>query len=191
MILSPLQVKILREREAPLYALFLRIESATKVWRLWTGVGDFAATSDDDIEPNAIFEGKGILRDLPPLRSLRGGIAERVDLTFSGVDDLASEWMSPASDIEGAFVNIGMMWFDMDFQPRARIGWFWPGIADLVTSAGGGSEHTITLSVISGAMNRSGSENSYWTPAQHNQLNPTDTGFKMVRGYSIVTYRKW
>lgn len=191
MILQPWQVAVLRAKEAPNYVLFLRIETPTKTFLLWTGVGAYQASADDDLAPNELFDGTGILRDVPPMRSLRGGIAERMDLTFSGVDELAAQWMDPASDIEGAVVNIGIVWLDKEYQPRSKIGWFWPGIADVVTSDNSGRVRTITLSVVSGASGRAGSENSFWTPAQFRIENPTDSFWKMVFYYSIVTYRKW
>jgi len=191
MSLTAEQIEIMERLEAPLFAIALRIEHPSGTDLLWSGVGPLAATADDDIEPGAIFDGSGILRELPQIKSARNGDSERVEFVFSGVDTLPKSWMTPSNDVSDAIVRMGMIWFDPEWQMRMRIGWLWTGGGVTVRSAGSGTERTITLSAISGAVGRARAEMSYWTDKQHRVDHPTDTFFKRVITFNNAYIKKW
>ncbi|GGZ21682.1 hypothetical protein [Asticcacaulis endophyticus] len=191
MPLTPAQVAIMQQMEAPSYALFLRIEREGGTDRLWTGVGDIAATADDDYEPGAIYKGMGILRELPELSSVPSGAARRFDISFSGVDALPRSWMLPTTDIFGSPVRIGTVDFDSEFQMLEAIDWEASATADVARSSFDNGVRTVSLSCITGSATMAGTINTHWTPSQHKIENPTDNVFKMVPSMSVMRIIKW
>lgn len=178
------------KREAPRYSLFLKIGTTDPVY-LWTGIGPYQASSDDDIAPNAVFNGAGILRSIPGLKQLMSGTADRVQFSFSGVDLKPVSWMSTDGSILNAEVNVGIVFFDTNWQAVAPIAWFWDGTSDVVSSSYDALTKTINLSVVSGYADRQRSDFRYWTDASHQSRHPGDLFCQRTAIYSIGTESKW
>ena len=113
---------IMSRREAPRYAFLLRINTSDPL-RLWTGVGDLETDPSDDLDPSQVYSGIGILTGLPAIRQLVGGIAEQLNITMSGVDAIPQNYVDDEDrDIVGSEINIGIVFFDDDWQQAAPCG---------------------------------------------------------------------
>lgn len=184
------QAAAMSRLEAPRYALFLRV-GTTIPFYVWTGVGPYQASEDDDLAPNVVYSGAGILRSIPGLRQLMAGTAERLQFGFSGVDLKPVSWMNDDASILDAEINVGIVFFDQNWQAVAPIAWFWDGIADVVNSSYDALTKTINLSVVSGYADRQRAQLRYWTDANHQSRHPGDLFCQRVSIYSIGTESKW
>jgi hypothetical protein len=136
--------------------IFLRLDSAPPV-RIWLG---FAA-----IEPGvnvldatlAQYLGFGELRDIPAVKQLLNGAAERVDITLSGVDGsvLQLAALNDVQAIKGKGLHIGIAIMSADFQLLGAVHWCSNYIADYLAleqppatgmDAGGEIVRTLRLS---------------------------------------------
>ena len=125
--------------EAPRYALLVRIETTESVFRLWAGVGDYRTAAGDELDAEgATFTGIGIVGDIPALRQLIGGVAERITLSLDGLTDaLLSLADDDASTVKGAIVNIGIVFFDGDWQDVAPVAWKYESAHESSSRIGG------------------------------------------------------
>lgn len=182
---------IMSRREAPRYAFLLRINTA-KPLRLWTGVGDLETDRGDDLDPSQVYSGIGILTGLPAIRQLIGGIAEQLTITMSGVDAIPQSYVDDEdSDIVGAEINIGIVFFDDDWQQVGPSGWIWSGTVGPVTSEFGGGVETVSLSVASEFLDRSRASPRFWSNAGHQSRHPGDTMCQFTAALSEGTTIKW
>ncbi len=186
----PDAARLMSEKEAPRYALLLRIGTATPL-RLWTAIGPFMTTADDDLDPSAIYRGVGILRAFDEINQIVDGTAERVNFTFAR-SLIPKSWIDEDdSDIEGAAVNVGIVFFDDAWQTVAPVAWFWDGIADVSASQYDDGKEQIVLSVGSADTDRARADYRYWTDASHKTRHPGDNFCKLVAGYNSLRVVKW
>lgn len=182
---------------APRWSLFflLTLKDGSRV-RAWLGVGDYPVAADDVDAEGGIYLGIGMVGDIPPLRQLVGGIAERVDFALSGVDEttmaLANE---DASLVKDALVNVGIVFFDEDWQAVAPPSWLWDGTADVIEQEADGAGEQIVravkLSVGSAFMDRTRVSLGYYTDADQQRRYPGDTFCARVAGYAIDSTIVW
>ena len=177
--------------ESSRYAILIYIDTPESV-RLWTGAGDFETTADDDLDPSAIYPGVGTLGEIPALRQLIGGTAERLNFAFSGVDLIPKSWVDDdGSPITNSLISLGIVFFDAAWQIIAPVAWLWEGQIDVPTSAMSFGVKTISLSALSGPADRARPSFKFWTNAAHQKDHPGDLFFERVSIYSIGTLPKW
>jgi hypothetical protein len=159
--------------------------------RIWSGPaplsipGDYVETEDD-----ATYLGGGtLLSDFSDIEQLINGTADRLDLSVSGVSRRTiSLALQEAGDVKGADVDIGVVWFDDDWQ-ITRVRWEARYRADKLSVNRTGGERTITLSMGSDDTGRSRSNNAYWTPADQRRRSPDDAICDHVPGINAGTAR--
>lgn len=83
----PEQAAIMTAAGAERWACFFRMSCKSSVVRAWTGVGDFEVPADDVDLEGGIYLGVGLVGDMPGLRQLVGGIAERIEFALNGADE--------------------------------------------------------------------------------------------------------
>lgn len=176
-------------------AVFLRI-ATDPVVRIWSGAGDFALASDS-VEPGgATYAGLGVLVSLPKLQQLVNGVAEKVDFALSGVDaDVLNLAVGDAAGIQGAVVNLGVVFLGSDEQPVSPTAWLWSGEAQSLkinrrTSAGQVSR-IVSLNVASAFSRRRRPALSYFTDADQQALHSGDTFCQRVVTYVMSVVKVW
>ncbi len=182
---------------APRYALFLRIAAANGPVRAWSGVGDFAVPADGEIETaDAIYLGVGILGDVPSFRQLVGGTAERVEFSLTVPDgDVFALADQDVDQVRNARVNVGVAFFDDDWQTVDGVAWLWDGVADVPsvnrTSTPDSISRSISLSVGSAFTDRTRPRLSYYTDSEQRRRSPTDAFCSRTGLYSIESTIVW
>ena len=192
----PEQAALMSASGAPRWACFFLLKCKTKDVRAWTGIGDFDVAADDVDAVGGTYLGIGLVGDMPALRQLVGGVAERVEFALNGADEttftLADE---DVEEVRGAQVYVGIVFFDQDWQAVAPVAWLWEGTADVpaVDRDGSGQQITrrVTLSVGSAFTDRTRPQLSFYTPADQKRRSPTDTFCDRVPAYSIESSIRW
>jgi hypothetical protein len=169
--------------------------AADPISRLWSGYGPLDIT--DSLDPGgARYHGVGALLNVPALKLLINGTADRIEFQLSGVADetvrLAQE---DVETIKDALVLIGEQGFDADWQVDGPPVWLWRGFADVlfIDSADGanGRERTIRLSVRSADTFRANPLPSYYTDADQRRRSPTDAICSHVAQISVGARRRF
>lgn len=186
----PEQVRVLSESGAPRYAMFVLIEvSEGELVRAWTGPGDFYLPADGVDETGGIYKGVGLVGEIPAIRQLIGGLAERVEFSLSGVDEATRSMADEQADtVIGAPLHLGIVFFDQDWQPTPIV-WAWDGTADLpsVTGESQGLDviRQVKLSVGSAYTDRTRPQLSFLTDAAQRERSSDDDFCVRVAGMSI------
>lgn len=95
--------------------IFFRL-AVTPVQRLWLGTGLVAVKDVIDTD-GAVYRGFGELSNLPVVSQLLNGVADRYEFAVSGVKAEATQMAALESDdVRGARVNLGLGFFDEDYQ---------------------------------------------------------------------------
>lgn len=192
----PEQARIMSASGAPRWSIFFRMACKSSVVRAWMGVGDFDVQPDDvDIE-GGIYLGVGLVGEVPALRQLVGGVAERIEFSLNGADEttfrLADDQVEEA---RGAQVHVGIIFFDEDWQPVAPIAWLWEGTADVpaVDRDGSGGQVTrkVSLSVGSAFTDRTRPQLGFYTDKDQRRRSPDDAFCARVASYSIDSTIVW
>lgn len=189
----PEQAAVMSALEAPRYALLVRIETTETVFRLWTGVGDYATAAGDELDPSgATFTGIGIVGDIPALQQLIGGKAERVTFMLDGLTDgLLSLADQDAATVKGAPVNVGIVFFDGDWQDVAPVAWLWDGTADVPSVERDGLLRRVALSVGSAFVDRTRAVFTYLTDQDQRRRSGSDRFCERTAIYNIESTIKF
>lgn len=163
--------------------------------RVWGGVGwlDIPA---DSVEPEpARYLGGGQLLQIPDLEMLLNGQASRIDITISGVSrKTVSIFKDESKTLYGALVQIGLVWFDDDWQIDT-VEWLsvYTCGAPTISSKSNqnGRTRSISLSIGSDFVDRNIAPLALWTPADQARRSPDDLIFDHVPGYSTGTSRQF
>lgn len=172
-----------------------RIETDTPAM-LWTGHGDLLVPADGLVldEPEIAIGGSGLV-EIPDLEQLINGVAQRLEITLSGVTGAALVYaQEEAAQVPGAPVWIGRIEFDEAWQPVGGVHWEWQGEGrSLVVNRQDGVPpvRTVTLKVASGDTTRSRAPVSYFTDADQRRKHPTDSFFSNVGRINAGTSRRW
>lgn len=186
----PEQVRVLSESGAPRYAVFVMIELADGgAVRAWTGPGNIDIPPDAVDVTGGVYQGIGLVGEIPAIRQLIGGTAERVEFSLSGVDEATVSLADADADsVIGAPLHLGIVFFDQDWQ-AAPIVWAWDGTADLPSVSGEsqGLEvmRQVKLSVGTAYTDRTRPHLSFLTDAEQRERSPTDDFCVRVAGMSI------
>lgn len=179
---------------APRYSLLVRFGLAEPL-RAWAGLGDLTIPADDVDATGGTYQGVGILGNIPALRQLIGGVAERLEFSLtvpSGeIFALADE---DVALVRAAPVDVGIVFFDEDWQQSA-VAWLWNGTADVPsvsrTTNGLNVIRTVRISAGSSFTDRTRPQHSYFTDADQKRRSPTDDFCARVDLYSINSTIKW
>lgn len=165
--------------------------------RAWTGVGPYEHPADAVDVTGGTYLGLGEIQDIPALQQLVNGVAQRIELSLSGVDDRIVELAdADAPEVRSKAVTIGLQFFSEAWGPLGSTLWIWSGEADViktdtVSSPDFGRQRTITLSVGSLTTGRRRPRLSYWTRAQQLIRSATDVFCNRTGLYSNDTELKW
>lgn len=164
---------------------------------IWTGHGPLD-TPGDSIDPaGATWLGGAHLLDIPSLRLLIGGAADRIDVRVNGVDTetlrLAQE---DRAEVRDASVMIGHVTFGDDWQVAGPVAWEWRGTADVMTITGrdtgsGARERSITLSIRAGDTRRSNPRPAFFTHADQRRRSADDDIFDHVAQITAGVTRRF
>lgn len=177
-------------------SVLMHIATATPV-RAWTGVGPFEHPGDAVDATGGTYLGLGEMQDIPALQQLVNGVASRIELSLSGVDDrIVALADADAADVRSKIVTLGLQFFGADWQPLGDTLWIWDGEADVirtdsVSSPDFGRQRTVTLSVGSLTTGRRRPVLSHFTRAQQRRRSPTDAFCDRTGLYSNDTELKW
>lgn len=152
---------------------------------VWTGYGPLVTPGDAFDPGGAVWLGGGHILDIPSLKLLLNGAADRLDIQVNGVDaDTLRLAQEDRAEVRNASALIGFVEFGQDWSVAAPPVWEWRGAADVLTvnshAADKGRERTITLSVRSGDTRRSNPRPAFFTDADQRQRSPTDHIFSHV-----------
>lgn len=191
------QARAMSALGAPRYSLFMHLVTSTGVVRAWTGIGDYALPADDVDEDGGTYLGIGLLGDIPALRQLVGGTAERVEFTMNGVDPVTFGLADQDADtVRSAPVHIGILFFDGEWQAAGEIAWLWSGTADspaVNRDAGedGATVRRVTLSVGTVFTDRTRPQLGFYTPGDQKRRSPDDTFCDRTPAYSVESTVTW
>lgn len=104
--------------------IFFRLETAPVV-RLWLGVG-LIKPGINVLDPSgATYVGFGSIRDVPNIKQLINGRAERVDFTISGVSGAVLKVASGGDpdQVKGKRVTTGFALMDADWRLLGSVHW--------------------------------------------------------------------
>jgi hypothetical protein len=188
-MLTP-SAKLMSEREAPKHSVFIFVDAPIPL-RIWTGFESIMTTADDDLDPSQIYIGAGLLTSLDPLSQLIGGIAERISIGLVGTDPQIRAYIDDEdSGLEGSRAYVGIAFFDDNWKAE-RVGWVWPGKADVIKSSYRDGVRRIGLSLGSEFVDRARAYLLYWTNAGHQKDHPGDLFCERVPIYSQVYSPVW
>ena len=169
--------------------------ACTPAARLWSGIGDLPIPGNALDAPGAIYRGAGTLLQVPALKALMNGLADRVEFAVSGVSaDTVRLAIEDRHSVQGAQLDVGYVTLDDDWHPAAVV-WQWRGFADILTTKSDpneqGRQRTITLSVASADTLRSNPQISRYTDADQRRRSPTDAIFSHVAGIAAGNTRRF
>lgn len=177
-------------------SVLLYIETDEPV-RAWTGVGAFQKAADAVDTEGGVYLGLGEMQDIPALQQLMNGVAQRIELSLSGVDARIVELAdADAPEVRSKAVHIGLQFFDADWQPLAGTFWIWDGEADViktdtVSSPDFGRFRTVSLSVGSITTGRRRPLLQNFTRAQQRRRSSDDAFCDRTGLYSGDSSSKW
>lgn len=170
--------------------------AADPIARLWSGHGNL------DVEPDLIdpggarYRGAGALLDVPALKQLVNGTADRLDFLLSGVNAYTLRLAQEDSDsVRDALVLIGEQDFDANWQNAGPVRWVWRGFADILITdsqdAPVGRQRTIRLSVRSADTFRSNPQPAFYTDQEQRRRSSDDAICSHVSLISIGAKRRF
>lgn len=152
---------------------------------VWTGHGPLETPADTIDPAGATWLGGAHILDIPTLKVLLNGAADRIDVQVSGASsEMLRLALEDRDEVRDAAVHIGFVEFDVDWQVSGPIVWEWRGAADVLTIASRsteqGRERNITLSIRSGDTLRSNPRPAFFTDADQRRRSPDDAIFSHV-----------
>lgn len=177
-------------------SMLMHIATDTPV-RAWTGVGPFDKAADVVDATGGTYLGLGEMHEIPALAQLVNGVASRIELSLSGVDDRIVELADQdAPEVRSRVVTLGLQFFGADWQPLGDTLWIWDGEADVIRTDSVSNPdltrtRTVTLSVGSLTTGRRRPVLSHFTRAQQRRRSPDDAFCDRTGLYSADTELKW
>lgn len=161
--------------------------------RVWSGVGPLVIPADIVEAAPATYLGAGELLGVPDFQQLLNGVAERLEISVSGVSDETLRLaLEDAPDVANAPMYVGRVDFDANWQ-IIDVEWEATFRCDCLTvesQAGNGTRiRTLKLSVGTDDTGRSYAPASYFTDADQRLRSATDKIFDHVARISRGTER--
>jgi hypothetical protein len=178
-------------------AILLRIAPvAGDPIRLWAGaVRDLEIPPDAiETEEGAVYQSMGLLTDIPPIDLHINGDAGRYSFGISGAGvtaEVASLATLEAADVRNARVNLGLHYFDTQWQRGTPVLWLQEFYADNVVVERDDASRTIGLSVATIMSGRRRPTHSVWTDRDQQRRSPGDKFFDQVRRYFEGVTKPW
>lgn len=181
--------------------IFFRLDVEPEPVRLWLGHGEIEpGLNVYDTEAGATYLGMGELQNVPAIKQLINGAAERIEFTLSGVSGevLTAANGDDAEAIRGAPATVGFGLFG-DTWSNLLGGMHWCGfyIADYLERAqapadiGDQITRTITLSCGSRFTGRRRPAFSYFTDQDQQARFPGDLSCSLTPNYAHGFTKKW
>lgn len=192
----PEQARFMSKLNAPKYSLFFLLMTSDGPVRAWLGFGDYyIAPNEVDVE-GGIYLGIGLVGQIPPLRQLIGGVAERREFQLNGADEETFRLADRDADtIRNAPVHVGIVFFDDHWQAADDIFWPWTGTADVIETTRDGAGDAVTrsvrLSVASGFTDRRRPQLGFYTDADQRRRSPDDAFCSRVAAMSVDSTITW
>ncbi len=173
--------------------IFFRMESDPVV-RVWSGVGKVRVAPNELDATAQVYDGLGLLRNIPEIDRLINGEARRLTITLSGLTQEAADLVdSDMVGMDDCRARIGHLRYDRNWRPLSEIRWAWDGLVDEVgieaTQTKDGHEWTLSLSMSSAYVTRNRAALQYYTPKDRALVSPTDRAFDLVPSYNAGTTR--
>jgi hypothetical protein len=175
---------------------WLMFMTSTPAARVWSGAANFKMGPSGPDTAGGIYQGLGLLVNVPSLKlPMNGAYAQHV-FEISGVTSavLAVFDVNRAS-IQGARLSWGRVELDASGQPVAAPLWLWTGFVDgpRLTRNGDAKPPTRTLGLVcsSGAIRRNRRQFGYWTGVQQRLIDPTDSACDLTNQYAGGTSPIW
>lgn len=192
----PEQAAVMSALDAPRYSLFFLLQASDRPVRAWLGFGDYDLPPDAVDAEGGVYQGIGLVGDIPALGQSVGGGAERTEFALNGADP--ETFRLADQDVEvvrNAQVHVGIVFFDDHWQPVAPVAWLWPGTADVIETdrdgQGAGIIRKVTLSVASGFTDRTRPQLGFYTAADQRRRSPTDAFCDRVATYTPGSTIVW
>ena len=170
------------------FSYLFEVESDPPAY-LWTGDGQLEYDSKT-------YLGAGHILSLPDIKQLINGVSERLEVSFSGVND--ETLRLAVDDRESVYLaptRIGRISFDADWQIDGDAEWLWSGRADVLTPRSSPSENgrtrSISIGFSSGDTMRSNPRASFFTDASQRQRSGDDAFFSHVGQINAGIVRKF
>lgn len=181
--------------------IFFRLDIEPDPVRLWLGYGAIEpGVNVYDTEAGATYLGMGELQNVPAVKQLINGAAERVEFTLSGVSGavLAAANGGDAEAIKGAPATIGFGLFGSTWsQLLGGVHWCGFYVADYLerqqapADIGGQIVRTVTLSCGSRFTGRRRPAFSYFTDQDQQARHPGDLSCSLTPNYAHGFTKKW
>jgi hypothetical protein len=169
------------------HSYVIEVDTADPV-RIWTGHGGLQVGA-------TFYDGTGQIIDLPDIKALINGIADRLDITISGVSEDAVRLLEQdRNTIPQSPARIGRVSFDDEWQ-ETGIEWLWRGVADTVTINSQPSDNgrimSFSFGFASGNTRRSNPRIAFFTDADQRKRSADDAFFSHIGQISAGTTRKF
>lgn len=164
--------------------------ATTPPTRAWTGAGDIVLNGNT-------FRGLGVWTDVPSFTSLINGVANRLELSLSGVDaQVMALANGDAEEVRGKAVTMGLLFMDRALQPIGDIIPVGDYEADVISTDSSSSSEfgrvrTVSLSIGSITTGRRRPPLNFWTRARQILRSATDRFCDLVSRYTNDSEMKW
>ena len=180
---------------APRYSVLVRIETTDQVIRAWAGVGDLGIPADTVEDAPATYLGVGVLGEVPAMRQLIGGVAERLEFALSVPSgDVFALADDDVEQVRRAPVSVGLIFFGTDWQ-QSDVAWLWNGTADSTTVSrqanGLNVTRQIKISAGSAFTDRTRANLSAFTDTDQRSRSAEDSFCSRVDLYTQTSTAKW
>lgn len=170
------------------HSYVFEVDTETPV-RLWTGYGALTIGA-------TTYDGSGEMIGLPDIKGLINGVAERLDVSISGVSDTALRLLDEERHtIPLSPARIGRVSFDDAWQVDGGIEWLWAGTADKINvssqQSDNGRQRVVTIGFASGNTRRSNPQIAFFTDADQRKRSPTDAFFSHIGQINAGVTRKF
>ncbi len=160
--------------------------------RLFSGVANFQVGPTGPDTVGGVYQGLGIMVQVPSLTIPLNGAYKAHTFMMSGVSaQMMAAVNADRNAIRGARIAFARVELDASFCPREAPAWIWVGWIDSPRMVRDGRHDPPTRSVslvcATGAVRRGVQQFSYYTPPQQAIVDPADTSCNNVPTYAAGT----
>lgn len=178
--------------------VFFRLDT-TPIVRLWLGFGDIKPGVNVLDATGATYQGFGALQNIPAVKQLLNGAAERIEIGLSGVSGgvLAIASGDDADAVKGKSAAVGFALMDSRWALLGAVHWCALYTADYLSidqqpaDAMSPIKRTITLSCGSRFTGRRRPSFAYWSDQDQQARHPGDLLCSLVRNYAHGFNKTW
>ncbi|QOG20468.1 hypothetical protein [Bradyrhizobium sp. SEMIA] len=183
----------------PCIGVFFRLDLEPEPVRLWLGFGDIKPGINVFDDAGALYQGLGVLQDVPAINQLINGAAERVEFSLSGVSGPVQEIASgdDADSVKGRPVTVGFGLFGPDWAMLGPVHWCAYYVADYLAGSQTVDDETsqivnvITLSCGTRFTGRRRPSYAYFSDKDQQARHPGDKSCSLVPNYAHGFNKIW